>query len=88
MLVILISLLGCTPDCEQTCKKLLRCEVDAPLMNQDECESACNAQENRYDDDDLVDEGTAFDALKSCIVAETCEDLDAGVCYDETVYSW
>ncbi len=43
-----IFLSGCTPTCEQTCKKLLSCE--AIVTSEMECENACIAQEQLFDD--------------------------------------
>ena len=89
MLALLISLLACAPTCEQTCKKLLSCDnIDAPNMNIDECTSACSAQQNVYEEWDDPDKETAFDDVKSCIVAEECSAVAEGVCYDEAVYIW
>lgn len=45
---ILIFSFGCTPTCEQTCKKLLSC--DAVVTTEMECENSCNAQEQLFDD--------------------------------------
>lgn len=39
---------GCTPTCEQTCKKLLSCE--AIVTSEMECENACTAQERLFAD--------------------------------------
>ena len=39
---------GCTPTCEQTCKKLLSCE--AIVTSEMECENACAAQERLFED--------------------------------------
>ena len=90
-LLYALTMVGCTPTCEQTCNKLLDCEgegVQSPLMNLDECTSACAAQSNQYEDSEHEQKQQAFDELKSCIVAETCGDLSEGVCYDEEVYVW
>jgi hypothetical protein len=90
-MIIALFLWACTPTCEKTCKKILTCdELESPEMNQDECESSCNAQANLYEDVDDEDETlqTAFDDLKSCIVDEACFDLSEGVCYDEDIFAW
>ena len=89
--LVIATVVGCTPTCEQTCNKLLDCEdenLQTPLMNLDECTSACAAQSNQYEDNEQEQKQQAFDELKSCIVAETCEDLMEGVCYDDEVYIW
>lgn len=82
---------GCTADCDSTCKKLISCEsegLDVPLMNKVECNSACNAQLNYYQDNDYTDKENAFKDMRACIVSETCEAISEGVCYDEEVYAW
>ena len=92
LVVLLVGMnVGCTPTCEQTCTKLLSCEeegLNSPLMNLDECTSACAAQSNWYEDNEKVEQQEAFDDLKSCISEETCADLQEGVCYDADVYIW
>ena len=47
-LILSFVLWGCTPTCEQTCKKLLSCETI--VTSEMECENACNAQEQLFDD--------------------------------------
>ena len=91
ILCLLVESTGCTPNCEQTCTKLLSCEeegLNTPMMNLDECTSSCASQSNWYEDNEKVDQQDAFDELKSCISRETCEDLQEGVCYDAEVYVW
>ena len=90
-LLSVVVVYGCTPTCEQTCNQLLDCEnegLQSPLMNLDECTSACAAQSNHYEDIEHAEKQQAFDELQSCLVAETCEDLSEGVCYTEEVYIW
>ena len=62
--------------------------TDIDGMNIDECTSACSAQQNTYEDWDDPEKENAFKDLKSCIVAEECDLLNEGVCYDEDVYIW
>ena len=91
ILCVILGSTGCTPNCEQTCTKLLSCEeegLSTPMMNLDECTSSCASQSNWYEDNEKVDQQDAFDELKSCISRETCADLQEGVCYDEDVYIW
>jgi len=89
MVALFVSLLACAPTCERTCKKILSCEnIDAPSMNIDECTSACSAQQNVYEGWDDAQKIEAFDDLKSCIVAEECDTVADGFCYDEDVYIW
>ncbi len=48
MIFVLILFLGCTPTCEQTCRKLLTCDV--VVTSEMECENACSAQEQLFAD--------------------------------------
>lgn len=84
------ALAGCNPPCSTLCRKLLDCEgVETPRVGQDECEASCLVQERLYEDawDDpaLRDK---FRAHKQCLSDESCEDIAAGVCYDEDLYVW
>lgn len=88
-MIFALLLWACSPTCEKTCKKLVSCgDIESPEMNQQECESACNAQVNLYEDQQDETKQNALDDFKSCVVEETCEDLVEGVCYDEEVYPW
>lgn len=81
--------LGCVPDCEKTCTKLLDCEsVDTPMLSLQECASACAAQEDVYQGWDDTQKQAAFDDLKSCIVDSECSEISDGVCYDDELYIW
>ena len=60
-LIFSIVLWGCSPTCEQTCKKLLTCE--AIITSEMECETACNAQQSLFDD--WADAADAEAAAKS-----------------------
>ena len=92
IMLVLLYALGCTATCDQACVALLKCEEEgafsAPSMNQDECQSACAAQENVYSNWDDQEKQQSFDDLKDCIVGSECSELADGVCYDENVYIW
>lgn len=57
-------------------------------MDQEECESSCNAQANLYQDENDEEKQDAFDQQRACIVSETCDSLEEGVCYNEEVFSF
>lgn len=89
--LILLALTGCTPTCEQSCHKLLDCELsDSPRTAQKECQDQCESQQLLYDGwlDDPEDKATLLEEQRKCIGASTCEEIDAGVCYDEALSSF
>ena len=77
---------GCAPNCEQTCTKLRRCGVGPATYTQEECQTSCERQRQLYDDWGDKDKRKAFDAHRNRIGNSTCDDVLAGVCYDETIY--
>jgi hypothetical protein len=91
-LVVLAVVLGagvaCTPTCEQTCRKLLRCELDdAPRVAYDECVVACESQDHLYEDawqDEELEK--AFDEHRRCIRDATCDEIADGACYDDALF--
>ncbi|MCB9742595.1 MAG: hypothetical protein H6740_08350 [Alphaproteobacteria bacterium] len=87
LLLALSALLGCTPTCDQTCRKLIRCEViESSAVNEDLCSADCSSLENLYDywdDQQLVNE---LQETRRCIGESTCEDIADGVCYEEDLY--
>ena len=85
-----VSISGCTPDCETTCNKLVSCgSVEDGAASLLECENSCRTQQELYNNDwEDEEKQQGFDDLKSCIVSETCEDIASGVCYDDQLYVW
>ena len=58
-------------------------------MTEAECEETCKLQHSLYHDEwEDVQKEDAFDAQLSCITGSTCEELEAGACYDEAVWSY
>lgn len=86
-MLLLLALIGCTPTCDQTCQKLIRCDViDADAVNEDVCEQDCANLENLYDywdDQQLVSQ---MQETRRCIGESTCEDIADGVCYEQDLY--
>jgi hypothetical protein len=76
---------GCAPTCDQVCGKLVRCDV-VDGLNRLECEESCDRQAALYELDDDEVAAAAFDDHRSCIGSSTCEELDAGVCYDPVLF--
>lgn len=83
---VLSMAVGCEPTCKNTCEKLLECDdttVDQPRVSVDECEDACEAQQNLYAEDwenqQLRDE---LGDYKSCVMDNECEDIADGACFN------
>ena len=84
-----LSLGGCTPSCDQTCRRLFNCEaLEVYGMTGDTCTEDCLYQEAVYDDWDDVALREAYKESRRCVADATCEDLAAGVCFDETLYPY
>lgn len=77
------TLTACEPTCRNTCSKLLSCETESDRVTIDECEAACVFQQREYEDLEQDRLRDRFAEHKRCIGRETCDDLTAGVCYDE-----
>lgn len=88
--VVLIALLsaGCTPTCERTCRKMLDCgTLESDRVSVVECEASCERQLNLYtgwDDEQELDD--AIDAHRRCLRRATCDEIEAGECYDERLF--
>ncbi len=84
--VILLSS-ACTPTCRETCKKLLACEdLDSERVALDACDDSCgdlDAQYEDWEDESLIE---ALDEHKKCVGSSTCEEIGAGVCFDEALF--
>ncbi len=84
MLLILSSLLGCTPSCDQVCDRLTACEQLEPAGTYSaQCEVSCKTQETLYDTWEDTQLQDSLEAHRICIMEATCDELLDGVCYDE-----
>lgn len=84
-------LAGCEPTCANTCDKLLSCSddgtVEQPRVNDNDCEAACKNEQDLYEKDwEDTQLSDAFSDMKKCVRDSSCEDIDAGVCYDSDLY--
>ncbi len=84
-------LAGCTPTCRQVCRDLLECGVEGTeTLSLDACEQACSDQDAQYESikDNYDDEGPLqqFEDFRSCVHGATCEELEAGACYDYELF--
>ena len=84
MLLFIFILGACSPTCDQVCEKIYTC-IDGDNTDELNCLSACRTQQSEAQEDE---NDASFDSLKQCLHSESCEDIEAGVCYDETLYSW
>lgn len=86
-LVALLGLAaGCVPTCTETCEKVLDCSLDSERVSLDECVNQCEDQAALYEvweDDDKAD---LFDEHKTCLSDATCDEIEAGACYDEDLF--
>jgi hypothetical protein len=88
VLLIIVSL-GCTPSCEDVCRKLVVCEdLATSRMSVSECEEQCLNQEARYATWDDSAKRDAFEDELSCLYDSSCGDVAEGVCYDEEVFAF
>ncbi|MBW1877697.1 MAG: hypothetical protein JRJ84_04975 [Deltaproteobacteria bacterium] len=83
--VLVLAGAGCAPSCDRVCHKVLDCDL-RPRLSQLECKESCLRQGGLYeeweDDDKLED----FAAHRRCIMQATCDELEDGVCYDESLF--
>ena len=77
---------GCEPSCAQSCRKVIACDLESQRVVQDECEASCVFQERLYEDWEDEAKQDAFADHKRCLARESCDDIVAGVCYDEQIF--
>jgi hypothetical protein len=83
LLVALAPLAACPPPCKQVCRKVLfDCELDTERVALEECQDACETQQQLYDvwDDERLQD--LFDDHRRCIGRSSCEEIADGACYD------
>ena len=88
--LLLASLLGgCQPTCEDVCTKIVACDnAGTERMPADECKLSCLDQKSLYAGwTDTVLEAS-FDDELSCLDASSCDEIAAGTCYDEDLWSF
>ncbi len=88
-LLATLLLSGCTPTCEEVCVRLVdECGSGTELINTDECQESCQDQRDLYqkwDDGGLRDD---FDASLECYRDSSCEDISAGACYNQDIWTF
>lgn len=89
-MMLFLGASGCTPTCERVCTRLVEdCgDLGTERMATYECEENCAQQRDLYERWTDTQKQDAFDAQLSCLVDATCDEIAAGVCYDEEVWSY
>lgn len=81
LLLLLLSVLGCAPTCDQVCRKtLFDCDLSTERVALATCVDQCDRQEVLYEEwenDSLVQ---AFRDHRRCLMSESCEAIEAGEC--------
>jgi hypothetical protein len=84
--MIIFLLWSCTLTCEEVCTTISSCDnISQENTNTIDCTSACLSQQEQAEEEE---QSEAFGSLKSCLNTSTCAEIEAGVCYDEDLYSW
>lgn len=85
ILALALGAAGCAPTCIQVCAKIDRCALEPSVTNL-ECSDACDIQLEDVRNDVEATRQEAFEAHRRCIGSATCEELEDGVCFDETLF--
>lgn len=90
MLLLSLILAGCTPTCDQVCTHLVEeCgDLGTERSTAAECEEQCISQKNlliKWRDTQKQD---AFYAELECLESSSCDEIAAGACYDEDIWSF
>lgn len=80
-----VGLGGCSPGCENLCRKLDRCELN-DFVTIDECQLSCDRQLDQLDQLEDREPRRTFDAHRRCVGGATCEALAEGVCYTDDLF--
>lgn len=89
LILAFLLLAGCTPTCEQVCDHVVACgNPGTERMSSEECTESCQRQDALYQEwtDEKLRDG--FDAALTCLDEATCEQLEAGACYDAEVWAY
>ena len=86
ILLLIVAAAGCTPTCERTCTRLDSCSTGLQTATNIDCVETCVTLQQLHEETNDDDSREAFAAHRRCLVSSTCEEIDEGVCYDETLY--
>jgi hypothetical protein len=81
---------GCVGDCETACVRLDACaaELGTAGYTRAECEQQCGRQDELYDRWGDQEKKQAFRAELTCLTNATCDEIAAGECYDDLIFSF
>lgn len=65
---------------------MLSCDLDTSRLALDACIDDCERQNALYEVWEDTEKQRAFRAHRSCLGRSSCEEIDAGVCYDEDLF--
>ena len=86
---IVFSAAGCKATCADVCDQIVDCDgLPTARMSSAECEESCKSQSDQYDG---WADGQKQDALQDeldCLSDSTCDDIAAGVCYNEAIWNF
>ena len=89
LVLLCAALVGCDPSCEQVCEKLIACDdLGTERMSAGECEEQCREQQDLYGQWDDAALRQSFQDHLGCLQDSACDDIAAGVCYDEDVFTF
>lgn len=76
---------GCTDTCSSACEQLLECGEEMASSSEATCQLDCAVQEDAWSGTDLEED---FSDYLSCVSESSCTQLDDGICYNESLYSF
>jgi len=89
LIAVACGLTGCSATCTDVCARVVECEgLPTQRMSTDECEEACRSEQDLYDGWADIQKLDAFQAELDCLNASSCDDIGAGVCYDDSIWSF
>ena len=89
LIALACGLTGCDASCADVCAHVVECDgLPTQRMSTDECEEACRSEQDLYDGWADIQKFDAFQAELDCLNASTCDAIGAGVCYDESIWSF
>lgn len=79
---------GCTPRCQETCTKVLDCGLGSTRVAYDECVISCQRENDLYTRWEDEAKEQAWKEHKQCLGSATCDEIAAGVCYDDDLFAF
>ena len=80
---------GCKATCADVCDRLVDCDgLPTERMSSAECEDSCRSETALYDGWTDVQKQDALQSELDCLNEASCDDVAAGVCYDDSIWSF